>query len=52
MYYCKNCGQQYVTDEAVICVKCGAQEGCGQTITVRTADSRHRREVRFAYTVA
>ena len=29
MYYCKNCGQQYVTDEAVICVKCGAQKGVG-----------------------
>ncbi len=27
--YCKNCGQQYVTDEAVICVKCGAQKGSG-----------------------
>lgn len=29
MYYCKNCGQQYVTDEAVMCVKCGAQRGTG-----------------------
>lgn len=27
--FCKNCGQQYVTDEAVICVKCGAQKGVG-----------------------
>ena len=27
--YCKNCGQQYVTDEAVMCVKCGAQKGTG-----------------------
>ena len=27
--YCKNCGQQYVTDEAVLCVKCGAQKGTG-----------------------
>ena len=27
--FCKNCGQQYVTDEAVICVKCGAQKGQG-----------------------
>lgn len=27
--FCKNCGQQYVTDDAVICVKCGAQKGTG-----------------------
>ena len=27
--FCKNCGQQYVTDEAVICVKCGTQKGMG-----------------------
>ncbi len=27
--YCKNCGAQYMTDEAVICVKCGAQKGVG-----------------------
>ncbi len=37
--FCRNCGEQYVTDEAVMCVKCGAQKGsgnnfcpnCGQT---------------------
>lgn len=27
--FCKNCGQQYVSDQAVICVKCGAQKGMG-----------------------
>ena len=27
--FCRNCGQQYVTDEAVMCVKCGAQKGTG-----------------------
>ena len=27
--FCKNCGQAYVTDAAVICVKCGAQRGAG-----------------------
>lgn len=27
--FCKNCGQQYVTDEAVMCVKCGCQKGMG-----------------------
>lgn len=27
--FCKNCGQQYVTDEAVMCVKCGFQKGMG-----------------------
>lgn len=27
--FCKNCGQPYVTDEAVICVKCGTQKGMG-----------------------
>ncbi|MFR4352188.1 MAG: NINE protein [Roseburia sp.] len=29
--FCKNCGQQYVADEAVICVKCGAQRGTGNS---------------------
>ena len=29
--FCKNCGQQYVTDEAVMCVKCGAQKGVGNS---------------------
>ena len=27
--FCRNCGEQYVTDEAVMCVKCGAQKGTG-----------------------
>lgn len=27
--YCKNCGTEYATDQAVICVKCGAQKGTG-----------------------
>lgn len=27
--YCRNCGQQYATDEAVMCVKCGVQKGTG-----------------------
>ena len=29
MYICKNCGQPYTTDEAVICVKCGVAKGLG-----------------------
>lgn len=29
MYFCKNCGEAYVTDEAVVCVKCGASKGTG-----------------------
>lgn len=29
--FCKNCGQQYVTDEAIMCVKCGAQKGVGNS---------------------
>lgn len=29
MYYCKNCGEAYVTDEAVMCVKCGVSKGQG-----------------------
>lgn len=29
MYYCKNCGEPYMTDEAVLCVKCGAPKGQG-----------------------
>ncbi|MGN0143305.1 MAG: NINE protein [Roseburia sp.] len=27
--FCRNCGQQYVTEQAVMCVKCGAQKGTG-----------------------
>lgn len=29
MYYCKNCGEPYLTDEAVMCVKCGVSKGQG-----------------------
>ncbi len=29
MYFCKNCGEAYVTDEAVMCVKCGTAKGVG-----------------------
>ncbi|MBR1931976.1 MAG: TM2 domain-containing protein [Lachnospiraceae bacterium] len=29
MYYCKNCGEAYMTDEAVMCVKCGVAKGRG-----------------------
>lgn len=29
MYFCKNCGEPYVTDEAVMCVKCGMGKGLG-----------------------
>lgn len=29
MYICKNCGQRYVTDEAVMCVNCQAPKGMG-----------------------
>lgn len=29
MYYCKNCGEAYMTDEAVMCVKCGVAKGQG-----------------------
>ncbi|MBQ7358780.1 MAG: TM2 domain-containing protein [Lachnospiraceae bacterium] len=27
--FCKNCGEQYQTEEAVICVKCGTAKGQG-----------------------
>ena len=27
--YCKHCGAEYMTDEAVMCVKCGAPKGEG-----------------------
>ena len=27
--YCKQCGSEYVTDEAAICVSCGAPKGVG-----------------------
>lgn len=30
MYYCKNCGEPYMTDEAVMCVKCGVSKGLGR----------------------
>lgn len=29
MYYCRNCGEPYMTDEAVMCVKCGVAKGMG-----------------------
>ncbi len=29
MYFCRNCGEAYQTDEAVLCVKCGAGKGQG-----------------------
>ena len=29
MYFCKNCGEPYMTDEAVMCVKCGVAKGHG-----------------------
>lgn len=29
MYYCKNCGEPYMTDEAIMCVKCGVSKGQG-----------------------
>ncbi|MCI8491285.1 MAG: TM2 domain-containing protein [Lachnospiraceae bacterium] len=29
MYFCKNCGSPYQTDQAVVCVKCGAPKGQG-----------------------
>lgn len=29
MYFCKNCGELYQTDEAVMCVKCGVGKGQG-----------------------
>lgn len=29
MYYCKHCGEAYATEQAVVCVKCGAPKGKG-----------------------
>lgn len=45
MYYCKNCGEPYSTDEAVLCVRCGVNRGlgnnychnCGRPVTPDTA---------------
>lgn len=28
--FCKNCGDKYVTEEAVMCIKCGAPKGKGE----------------------
>ena len=39
MYYCKNCGEPYMTDEAVMCIKCGVAKGQGIIIAI-TAVSR------------
>ncbi|MDR2045011.1 MAG: NINE protein [Clostridium sp.] len=30
MYFCRSCGAQYVTEEAVMCVKCGVPKGQGE----------------------
>ena len=45
IYFCKNCGEQYQTEEAVLCVKCGVSKGvgnnychhCGKPVTPDTA---------------
>ncbi len=45
MYYCKNCGEPYMSDEAVMCVRCGVSKGlgtnychsCGKPVTPDTA---------------
>lgn len=29
MYFCRHCGLQYLTDNAVVCVRCGAPKGAG-----------------------
>lgn len=29
MYFCKNCGEPYMTDEAIMCVKCGVAKNQG-----------------------
>lgn len=29
MYFCKNCGEPYAADEAIMCVKCGVPKGQG-----------------------
>jgi len=29
MFFCKNCGEAYVSDEAVMCVKCGVAKAQG-----------------------
>lgn len=29
MYFCKNCGEAYQADDAVMCTKCGASKGQG-----------------------
>lgn len=29
MYFCKNCGEPYMTDDAVMCIKCGVAKGQG-----------------------
>ena len=31
MYFCKNCGEPYMTDEAVMCIKCGVAKGQGNS---------------------
>lgn len=45
MYFCKNCGEPYMADEAVMCVKCGVGKGqgsnychnCGKPIALNSA---------------
>ena len=39
MYYCKNCGEPYMTDEAVMCIKCGVAKDRAIIIAI-TAVSR------------
>lgn len=30
MYYCKNCGEPYMTGDVVMCIKCGTAKGQGR----------------------
>ena len=27
--FCRNCGQEYMTDQAIVCTRCGVQKGIG-----------------------
>ena len=29
IYYCKNCGEQFINDESIICTKCGTRKNEG-----------------------
>ena len=44
MYFCKNCGEPYDTDEAVMCVRCGVPRNSGNNYYHNCGNPLHPEE--------